>query len=186
MIDLSPAADRMKAVLAGVPDEALILPTPCPDTTVGDMADHVGALTLAFTAVASKQGADPPPPPSADNLEPRWRERIGGDLDRLVDAWRDPESWQGTTNAGGNEMPGELAGLAVLDELTVHGWDIAVATRQPYEPRSEEIDAATGFVTSFDAPRDGTLFGPVVEVGEDASPLHRLLGLTGRDPGWTP
>ena len=42
------------------------------------------------------------------------------------------------------------------------------------------------FVTSFDAPRDGTLFGPIVPVATDASPLDRLLGLTGRDPAWQP
>ena len=32
------------------------------------------------------------------------------------------------------------------------------------------------FVTSFDAPWDGTLFGPIVPVAQDGTPLDRLLG----------
>ena len=83
-------------------------------------------------------------------------------------------------------MPAEVAGVVALDELVVHGWDIAVATGKPYAPPAPEIEAAMAFVTSFDAPRDGTLFGPVVPVADDATQLDRLLGLTGRDPSWQP
>ena len=61
-------------------------------------------------------------------------------------------------------MPAEVVGLVALDELVVHGWDIAVATGQPYEPPAHEIEAAMAFVTSFDAPRDGRLFGPIVPI----------------------
>jgi hypothetical protein len=102
----------------------------------------------------------------------------------LADAWQDPQAWEGSTRAGGIEMPAAVVGLVALDELIVHGWDIAVATGQTYEPPSREIAAATAFVTSFDAPRDGTLFGPVVPVADDATQLDRLLGQTGRDPSW--
>jgi len=51
----------------------------------------------------------------------------------------------------------------------VHGWDVAVATGQPYTATDEEITAATDLVTSFPAPRDGSLFGPVVPVADDAT-----------------
>jgi hypothetical protein len=30
------------------------------------------------------------------------------------------------------------------------------------------------------------LFGPVVEVPDDAPLLDRVIGLTGRDPAWSP
>ena len=83
-------------------------------------------------------------------------------------------------------MPADVVGLVALDELIVHGWDIAVATAQRYEPPSHELKAALSFVTSFDAPRDGSLFGPIVEVPDDATELDRLLGLTGRYPSWQP
>jgi uncharacterized protein (TIGR03086 family) len=83
-------------------------------------------------------------------------------------------------------MPAAMVGLVALDELVVHGWDIAVATRQPHRPPEHEIEAAMALVTSFDAPRGGTLLGPIVPVPPDASSLDRLLGLTGRDPSWQP
>jgi uncharacterized protein (TIGR03086 family) len=120
------------------------------------------------------------------NLEDGWRARISRDLLVLADAWREPQAWEGSTVAGGIELPADVVGLVALDELVVHGWDLAVATGQPMSPPAEEIDAAMDFVTSIEAPRDGSLFGPVVPVPADAPPLDRLLGLTGRDPAWQP
>ena len=90
------------------------------------------------------------------------------------------------SHAGPIELPAEMAGLVAVDELLVHGWDIAVATGQGYDPSQEEIEAAISFVSNFEAPRDGSLFGPIVAVPDVASPLNRLLGLTGRDPNWRP
>ena len=189
MIDIAPAASRVAALLAGTTDDQLAAPTPCPDTTVGDLIDHVGGLTLGFTATAAKQRdamSGPPPRPSAANLEPGWRDRISSDLGVLAEAWRDPAAWDGMTAAGGIDLPGSVAGVVALDELLVHGWDLAVATGQPYSPADDEIDAAIAFVSSFNAPRDGSLFGPIVPVPAEAPALDRLLGLTGRDPGWSP
>ena len=73
---------------------------------------------------------------------------------------------------------------------SLHGWDIARASGQDYECDQESLEAAYGFVAPFSAPgmeaqREG-LFGPVVDVADDAPLLDRLLGLAGRDPSWTP
>ena len=54
MIDLRPATDRMANLLADVTPDQFDRPTPCPDTSVGDLVDHVGALTAGFIAVAHK------------------------------------------------------------------------------------------------------------------------------------
>ena len=48
------------------------------------------------------------------------------------------------------------------------------------------LGACTRFVESFDAPREGELFGPRVAVPESASAVDRLIGATGRDPHWSP
>ncbi len=189
MIDLHPAAHRTISVVTSLADDQLGFPTPCPDAIVGDLIDHLGVFAVAFRAAAHKETehrTSPPPPPSLANLEAGWRERISRDLLELADAWSDPQAWEGSTQAGGIEMPAEVVGLVAIDELVVHGWDIAVATAQPYEPGEHEIEAAMAFVTSFDAPRDGRLFGPIVPTADDATPLDQLLSLTGRDAAWKP
>jgi len=189
MIDLTPAAQRTTSLITSAADDQLGLPTPCPGSCLGDLIDHVGVFAVRFHAAANKESegrTSRPPPPSGANLEAGWRERISRDLLALADAWRQPQAWDGSTYAGGIELPADVVGLVALDELVVHGWDIAVATGQPYEPPAHELEAATAFVASFDAPRDGTLFGPVVPVADDAPQLDRLLGLTGRDPSWRP
>jgi uncharacterized protein (TIGR03086 family) len=189
MIDLEPAADRLGQVIAAVSDEQLTGPTPCPGQSVGDLVDHLSAFAVSFVGSARKETTgrdDPVPEPDLANLEPGWRDRVARELAALARAWKDPSAWEGTTYAGSIEMPAELVGLVALDELVVHGWDVAVATGQPYEPTVEEVEGATTFVTSFEVPRDGSLFGPEVEVDEAAPPFVRLLGLTGRDPGWRP
>ena len=189
MIDLHPAARRTASLLAPLTDEQLDMATPCPPARLGDLIDHLGVFAVRFQAAARKDSegrTSPPPAPSRANLEPDWREQIPRDLLALADAWHDPHAWEGSTVAGGSASPAAMVGLIALDELVVHGWDIAVATGQPYAPPIEEIEAAMTFVASFDASRTGGLFGPIVPVGADAAPLDQLLGLTGRDPAWTP
>jgi uncharacterized protein (TIGR03086 family) len=91
------------------------------------------------------------------------------------------------TKVGGVDLPGEIAGAVALDEVIVHGWDIAVASGQSFEWDPELAEAALGFVATTAANNpDGTpgLFGPPVSVPPGASVLDRLLGLSGRNPFW--
>lgn len=194
MIDLGPAARRLADLVAGVPDDLLGAPTPCPSYTLGDLLDHVGGLALAFTAAATKAGAGGAgaqgPSGDASRLAGDWRASIPRRLDELAEAWRGPGAWTGTTTAGGVELPGEVAGLVALDELVVHGWDVARASGQAYGCDEHSLEAVHGFVAQFSGPgqeaqREG-LFGPPVEVPAGAPLLDRVIGLTGRDPAWTP
>ena len=191
MIDLQPATRTLAAVVDGVRDDQLDGPTPCADTSVGVLLDHVAVLARAFTLAAAKiprEGAKPGPV-AGSQLDPEWRTLIPARLDELAAAWRDPAAWTGMTTAGGVDLPGEVAAAVALDEVIVHGWDLAVATGQSYECDPELVAAAAIFVEGAVAENPGGspgLFGPPVPVAADAPPLHRLLGLTGRDPGWRP
>ncbi|MDT0276627.1 TIGR03086 family metal-binding protein [Blastococcus goldschmidtiae] len=185
--DLAPAADAVRRVAAGVRDSRLCDPTPCEATSVAGLLDHLVGLTLAFRMAAEKTVPDGGPQADAANLAPDWRTRLPARLDELVDAWREPDAWDGVTEAGGVEMPASLMAVVALDELVVHGWDLAVATGQEFAPDEESVRRCLEFAESFgdDPQARAGLYGPVVPVPLDAPLLDRLIGATGRDPAWT-
>ena len=192
MVDLTPAAQRLADLVAGVSDGQLAGPTPCPAYTVGDLVEHVGGLARAFRAAAEKDIASPyvngAPAGDAARLEEGWRDRIPADLAALARAWADPGAWTGMTRIANMDAPAEAVGVTVADELVVHGWDVARATGQPYETEPEMLDAALAFLGMFaspDAPAGPEVpFGPSREVPGDAPALDRVLALAGRDPAW--
>lgn len=189
MIDIEPATRTLTNIVRNVRDEQLGDATPCQDTTIGDLIDHVDGLALAFTAAANKTRLEGDQGPSADGsrLGPDWRSRIPQRLAALAQAWDRREAWTGMTQAGGQDLPGEVAGAVALNEVIVHGWDLAVASGQTFTSKPVLIDAAIAFVEPIaSANPDGTpgLFGPAQPCQESAPALDRLIALTGRDPGW--
>lgn len=193
VVDLGPAARQLAGLVANVPDEALGGPTPCPDYGVGDLVEHVATMAVAFAAAATKltEGiGDRRPTGDAANLPADWRERIPRDLTALAAAWRDPLAWTGRTRVGGVDLPGEVAGVVAVDELVIHGWDLARATGQDFEVDPASLHVVHGFLADWATPERAearpALFGPVVEVGSDEPLLTRVVGLAGRDPHWTP
>jgi uncharacterized protein (TIGR03086 family) len=195
MLDLAPPARHLAALVRATTDDQLSVRTPCESYTVGDLLDHLMGLTVEFRNAATKttrvagDGTGPGTPSSA-HLDPDWRRQLPVQLDDLAAAWRDPAAWEGTTAAGGIELPAPVAGMVAVDELVMHGWDLAVSTGQPFECDEASVQASFDFASMSAAPgqeadREG-LFGPVVEVPADAPLLHRALGLAGRDPSWSP
>ncbi|MDQ4068526.1 MAG: TIGR03086 family metal-binding protein [Actinomycetota bacterium] len=184
--DLRPAARRMAKLVEGVPDDALGRSTPCRLYTVGDLLDHIAGAALAFRAAAVKRPLEGGPSGDASRLPLDWRERIPGDVLALAEAWAAPEAWTGMTAAGGVDLPGDVAGVVALDELVIHGWDLAKATGQPAGYEGPELDAVHGMVQQFRMSEIEGLFGPPVPVPDDAPLLDRILGLAGRDPRWEP
>lgn len=185
-VDLTPAADRVAGLLADVQDDELGAATPSAERTVGDLLSHLVGLTEAFRRAARKEPDLGPPPSSPPPLHPEWRSVLPANLRSLATAWQDPAARVGTSAAGGVEMPAAMIAVVALDELVLHGWDLARATGQPYEPDPASVEACFEFVTASARPEGVPgLFGPQVAVPPDAPALHRLLGLSGRDPGWS-
>jgi len=192
MIDLEPAANEVARLLDGVTDDQLTGPTPCPGYPVAALLDHLMGLSLAFTWAARKTtpAGSGPPQASGERLDPEWRSVLPQRLDDLARAWREPAAWEGMTEAGGVTMPGEVTGVVALDELVLHGWDLARATGQSYTSDPVSTQAVLSFTRASAQPdqaanRDG-LFGPAVDVPADASDFDRALGYAGRDPAWQP
>ena len=186
-VDFGPQAAEVARVVAGVRDDQLNGQTPCAGTSVAAMLDHLVGLTVAFRQAAEKEPQAGGPRADAANLPADWRTRLPMQLDGLVAAWQHPTAWEGSAEAGGVQLPAPAMAVVALNEVLVHGWDLAVATGQEYRPDPDAVRACFDFGVDFanGAPeaRD-QIYGPVVPVPDDAPLFDRLLGLTGRDPRW--
>ncbi len=187
MFEMESAAAELESVIGGIGDDQLALPTPA-GITVRELLVHVVGLTEAFRQAATKEsvGASVAPEFGADTpLIVDWRTRIPLQAKALAAAWREPGAWAGATEAGGVTMPAAEMALVALDEVIVHGWDLARATGQSYDPAAVDLAVLLEFLPAFPAEGVPGMFGPRVEIPADAPALHRVLGLTGRDPHWT-
>ncbi|MGW2513720.1 TIGR03086 family metal-binding protein [Streptomyces scopuliridis] len=206
--DLGPACREVARLLGGIKDDQLAGPTPCPDYAVREVLAHLVGLTLAFRDAAAKKSGpttNTPPDAALPVLPDDWREALPRQLDELAESWRSPAAWEGGTRVGGVDLPGAVAGLVALNEVQIHGWDLARSTGQPYAPAEASLRASLAVLApppaagsdgsdgSDDAggsgdsgPAPDSVFGPPVEVPEDAPLLDRVIGLSGRRPDWRP
>ncbi|HSK54379.1 MAG TPA: TIGR03086 family metal-binding protein [Jiangellales bacterium] len=197
MLDLHPPARVVAALLDGVRDDQLSDPTPCARYPVAALLDHLMGLTTAFTLAARKStaaealaGESRPGEASAAHLSPGWRTELPRRLRGLAEAWQDPGAWEGMAAAGGVTLPADVMGAVAVDELVIHGWDLARATGQRFTCDAASTQAVFTFTSIAARPEEAEgrqgVFGPVVEVPADAPLLERALGLSGRDPAWSP
>ena len=180
-LDLGPQTRVIARLAQGVSDEQLADPTPCPDCAVRNMLGHLLGLSVAFRDAARKDlgvTTDTNPGAAAPDLHPDWREALPKVLDELAEAWRDPAARTGMTRAGGIDLPGEVAAAVAVDELVIHGWDLARATGQDYTPDPAALQLSHDFLLAAaeDPSRGGGIFGPVVAVPPEAPLLDRAVG----------
>lgn len=188
-LDLGPQTRTLARLAQAVRDEQLADPTPCPEMAVRNLLGHLLGLTVAFRDAARKDlgpTTDTDPASAVPDIGPGWREELPKVLDELADAWRDPSAWTGMTRAGGIDLPGGVAGAVAVDELVVHGWDLARATGLRYDPDPVALQVSYDFLLAAakEDDRGGGIFGPVVPVPDGDPLLDRAVGLSGRDPGW--
>lgn len=188
--DLAPAAQQIAGLLDAVDDTRLSAPTPCPGVTVSALLAHIGGLAVAFRDAAYKElGATTDTAPSVEEMElaDDWRGTLPRALDEVVTAWRSPEAWQGMTRAGSVDLPGGIAGMVALNELVLHGWDLARSTGQPFRAEEAHLDSTLALLADLgESPPAGSPFGPPVPVPEGAPLLDRAVARSGRRPDWQP
>jgi uncharacterized protein (TIGR03086 family) len=185
-LDLDPPVRQLGLLLLGITDDDLRSPTPCEDWTVGDLLDHIVEVTRALAQAAQKLveapgTAAPLPPPSASRLPTHWRGRLPVLLEDLATAWRNPAAWAGSAQYGGIAMPAVAAGTEAVNELTMHGWDLARATGQDFATDPRILEALIEFL----AQKAGRAV-PAIEAGDELMLLEAALVLSGRDPAWRP
>jgi uncharacterized protein (TIGR03086 family) len=170
----------MAGLLAGVDDARLDAATPCSEYAVRDLVRHVDQVAQGF-AVLARGGA-------AREYDTRlvgdWRPRVADHVRALGAAWDEPAAWTGDSAVGGGPMlSNELWGRIALTEIVVHGWDLAVATGQPFDLPEVTLRACLDHVTDF-VPRAPVpqLWGPAVAVPDGAPLIDRIVAVTGRRP----
>jgi uncharacterized protein (TIGR03086 family) len=155
-------------------------PTPCTDFTVRGVLEHMIAGAIGFAAAFR---GEPAPPANGDGdggADPRGR--FAEAMTGLVDAVRSPGALDRTIAAPFGDVPGQIfARFVVLDGL-VHGWDLAIATGRPYQPPVTLVAEVDAFAREAIVPamREAEMFAAPVKAPTDATPIERLVALTGR------
>lgn len=167
-----------------VVDESLLSSrTPCSAYTVGQLRDHVtGWLQRFADALADVEGIDPETYRSGLDAP----QVVGSALERISGAV-ETGALSGRHLMSSATMDGSAIAAMLIGEYLTHGWDLAVATGQHWEPSEQACDAAREFLTGMVTPQyrgPGGMFAAEVPVPADASALDRLLGFAGRDPHW--
>ena len=186
--EIETAARRMAKVVANVDAAALADPTPCADYTVAGLLDHIDGFVGAFTAAGTRTptgDGGPPPPGAASHLRADWRTVVPDGLEALIAAWQADDAYEGMLSAGGIEMPADSVAVVAIEELVVHGWDLARATGQAFECTPAELAVVDDFFGQFGPEQRGGAYGPALAVDGSASHLDRVIAESGRDLAWS-
>lgn len=182
---LESVLDKTTAIIDRVGPDQRDLPTPCPNFDVATELGHMLGWVAFFatSAEGKEQDGDPNEVTAGADAGKQFR----ASADRAVAAFRDGAAERTLTLTVG-EMPGGAVLGMMLGEYIGHGWDLAKATGQDVAYTEEEAGRALAAMQDMMRPeyRGPGSFDTEVEVPDDASTLDKLLGFTGRDPGWRP
>src|SRR4051812_46435399 len=82
-LDLAATARETSRLVEGVRDDQLADPTPCADTSVAALLDHLHGLAVGLRLAAEKRPTGAPSA-SADALPEDWRRLIPRELEELA------------------------------------------------------------------------------------------------------
>ncbi|WP_309114114.1 TIGR03086 family metal-binding protein [Saccharothrix sp.] len=185
---LTRAAGLFVEIVDSVRPEQWGAATPCAEYDVRGLAHHLLFWGPSLVGAGRKE-AVPPLGEAESDVEPvaDWPTALKEHVARTVEAWSGPGSWDGITHMGGPmELPASMVGGMVVGEFVIHGWDLARATGQDVVWDEDLLEYLLGEVEkTAQMGRDMGIYGPEVEVAETAPVLHRVLGLSGRDPHWS-
>jgi uncharacterized protein (TIGR03086 family) len=185
---LSEVLANLADVLEAIGPEQLGDPTPCTDYDVEQLRTHVLGWLYTFAAGFADANGQAPGGLGGYAVPPDAGAEARRAADQLIGAIKAGAA-QRPLRLGDSAMPGELALGMILWEYQVHGWDLARATGQawtvPTEAAAESLSFAPAMLND-DYQGEGKAFAPRVAVPDNAPTFDRLLGLSGRHPGWNP
>ena len=187
---IAPVLTDLAGVVSNIRPEQLADPTPCTNFDVEQLRAHVVSWSNYFGAAFAD------PDGTADRPDPKTFQvpddpDAAANLIRAAAAKIDQSVQDGVAERPvlmvASTMPGEMSLRMTLWEYLTHGSDLAKATGQQWDPPVAAVEDALAFAPGMltDEYRgEGKDFAHQVPVPDDAPPLDRLLGFSGRDPRW--
>jgi uncharacterized protein (TIGR03086 family) len=173
---LDRAIEQNFAIISGIRPDQASLPTPCTDWDVRALVNHTVHTLQLYTAVVTGEER---PATDADLIGSDWPNAYRAASDSFLAAWR-RRGTAGTLQLRFGERPAAWVAGVVLEDQTVHGWDLATATGQSTDLDPAVGQAAFDFLRENIEPFRGRGFGPEVPVPVEAPLYDRLAGLCGR------
>jgi uncharacterized protein (TIGR03086 family) len=188
---MAKAATSVVEVARNVKPDQLTAPTPCPDWDVRALVNHLMFWSAFRSELAARKVSAPADDPLTEETDftasGDWPQAFADQMSKAVAAWAEPGALDGNTGLAGGSMPAKMIAMMMVGELVVHGWDLARATGQRISPDPAVLATAHEMATAMgEQGRKMGAFGAEVDVPEGAPMLDRILGLSGRDPQWTP
>jgi uncharacterized protein (TIGR03086 family) len=186
--EMAAAAAQAARVVSGAPDAPEATSTPCTDWDLRTLLNHT-ILWTSYSAERRAHGESVAQELMTKDFtaEPGYQADYAAQLDRAVQAWSDPEAWEGDIGVMGDATPAADVAAMLIMEMVLHGWDVARATGQEYtceaavaEAVLKTVQAQAELFRKYDGFKDAT------DIPDDAPALDRALALSGRDPQWKP
>jgi uncharacterized protein (TIGR03086 family) len=183
---LAIALEATGEVIAAVKASQWSDPTPCADWNVRTLVNHLVSGHRMFADILRSEE----PPNLASLRHARDLDHLGADpLGSYRDAgaalraaFEQPKVLERTFESPIGSLPGTAILNLRVTETVVHGWDLARAIGQPFNPPEQlaeaELAFAKGLLTA-DVPRSGR-FGPTQPAADDAPAVDRLAAFLGR------
>ncbi|MCF8590437.1 TIGR03086 family metal-binding protein [Gordonia liuliyuniae] len=176
------ALDQLADLLDQAADIPSTAPTPCTEFDVAALRGHIVGWLTAFTdgfTADDHTCSDP----DAVTVSGSGAAQVRAAADRLRTVL--PAALAEPLKIGDAGMPGDMAASMILWEYQMHGWDLAQAAGLDWSPDDEAVEASLAVAPAMLTPDfqgEGKAFAAAVPVAESATPLERLVGLSGRRP----
>jgi len=163
------AVSKWDEVASQIGDADWEKPTTCDGWTVRDLVDHA----MHWQAVGGAEiGAGTAPGQEWAEVQPA-----------LAAAFGDPANFEGVSeNFGGMPKQG-VAGM-IIGDLLVHSWDLARSLGVDETLPAEAVESTLMGLQRIpdQVLRGDKMFGPAIEVADDASTQDQLIAFVGRQP----
>ncbi len=165
----SQVADRWSALQGQIGEEQWASQTPCADWDVTALVEHANSWQAKAAGIF---GADITPEADWSTTHEAMAVRIA-----------DPANLEGEAADFGNMPKHQVLGL-VIGDLTVHSWDLARSLDVDADLPEAAVEATLMGLQRFpeEMMRGGNMFGPAIEIADDAPAVDRLIAFTGRQP----